>query len=297
MNNFILGGGVAGLLSAFYNDDYYIITDKIGGWQNLNKFDLGPRLLEVDEYTTSFMNKLNFDCETKQIKIGYIDENDFVLDFVLDKFKIKYANKTRELLPSEIHNSVLSSGKNTLTVFDIDYNIILEKIENICNDRIIIDKITSIDIDNNEISSNINKLSYNNLINTIPITIFNKISNISDKQHDFTAFNTTFFKCKYDNYLSELKEKFNYVYSVSSTHWHRCNLLDDYVVFEVKGSTNILMDKYKVLDKVTIPYAQIKYSYNDIKNTGNRIIHIGRYAQWNHSIKMQQIIGNYEKNR
>lgn len=303
-NNYILGGGVAGLISAFYKKDYTIITDKIGGWQNLNKFQLGPRLLEVNYNTTSFMRKIGFgNIDIKQINIGYMYENDFITTFADDNFKIKYANKTRELEIGQIHNSILSSGKNKLLVFDIDYDLILKRLEELVSDRIIIKKIFSIDTDNNYIEflhkELIEKIKYDNLINTLPITLFQRLSKLVDlEEHDFTAFHTTFFKCDYNDYLRKIKNELNldYFYSIASTHWHRCNLFKHYVVFEVKGKTDILMDNYSVLDKVTIPFAQMKFSYEDINTTKNNIQHIGRFAQWNHKIKMEELIKRFEKN-
>ncbi len=303
MKNYITGGGVAGLVSAFYNKDYKMITDKIGGWQNLNKFQLGPRLLEVNNATISFMNKLGFsNINTKEIHIGYMYEDDVIRSWPTDIFKIKYAYKTRELEEGQIHNSILSSGKKSFIVFDIDYDLILKRLEELVLDRIFMGKIIKIDTDKcliNYKDGNFDVTSeYDNLINTLPATLFQKLSNLIDlEEHDFTAFHTTFFKCDYNDYLRKIKNELNldYIYSISSTHWHRCNFFDHYVVFEVKGKTDILMDNYSVLDKVTLPFAQIKFSYNDCNTTKHNIKHIGRFAQWNHSIKMEQLIERFEK--
>jgi len=225
-------------------------------------------------------------------------EDSSIKDYIDGNFKKKYALKTRELNKNEIHPSVLSSGKNKLTVFDIDYNLILKRLEELVFERIIIDKVKKIDIEKNIlylVSSQEKK--YDFLINTLPVNMFQKLSKININNHDFTAFNTTFFKCEYNNYLKNIKNslQLEYFYSIASTQWHRCNLFEDYVVFEVKGKTDILMDEYKVLDKITLPFAQIKFSYDNINKTGNNIIHIGRYAQWSHKIKMEQIIERFEK--
>ena len=73
MDKFILGGGVAGLVTAFYNSEYTIITDKVGGWQNANKFSLGPRFIEVTPASQAFMSRLGFTPSTRIVKIGYCD--------------------------------------------------------------------------------------------------------------------------------------------------------------------------------------------------------------------------------
>ena len=47
-NKIILGGGVAGLLQAYFNPDAVIVTDQIGG-QFSSRFQLGPKYLHVDK--------------------------------------------------------------------------------------------------------------------------------------------------------------------------------------------------------------------------------------------------------
>jgi len=301
--NFILGGGVAGLISAYYLPDYYLITDKIGGWQNRNTFQLGPRLLEVTPETTVFMKSLNLPINEKKVYIGYR-----VGDFTSSSnktpdFAKKYALKTRE---HENVDAVMSGNRDTLTIFDIDYDLILNTIQEKVQNRTTIVKITKIDLKENTFYvNNFNKPffdgNWDHLVNTLPLNLFCKLAD-QDLQRDFTAFHTTFLKIKPTNYTKFFYKIYDYIYSLD-TFWHRMSIFKDYTILEVKGTVDTKLDCwhdgdseiFEILDKITIPYAQIKYSYKNLQNIFPNVTNVGRYAQWNHSIKMEQIIQYYER--
>jgi hypothetical protein len=291
MSDFIIGGGVGGLIAGFYKDAY-IITDKVGGWQNLNRFRLGPRLLEVTEKTTNFLRKLELDySKTKKIKIGYYNEGFTSLN---EEFRNTYGFKTRELAPEEIHKSVLSSGKNELTVFDIDYDLILKTLEGLLSKKIFVGKVHSINHNAKVINGTNDNYYYENLVNALPQNMFQKMSGLSTG-HDFSAFHTTFFKCEYNDFFNKVKDEgYNYFYSIDKNHiWHRCSLFNEYVSLETKGKIETIPD-VKILDKVTLPFAQLKHSYKDLQFTFD-VENAGRFAEWNHSIKMEELIERYER--
>ena len=54
MKNYIIGGGISGLIASMYNKDFRIISRDIGG-QFSEKF-LGPRILEVNQDSLYFLN-------------------------------------------------------------------------------------------------------------------------------------------------------------------------------------------------------------------------------------------------
>jgi hypothetical protein len=300
MKYIILGGGVAGLVSAFYLPEHYLITDKIGGWQNRNTFQLGPRLLEVTQATTTFLKKLNLPTNEKKINIGY-RIGDFTSSSKNENFAKQYALKTRD---QENVDAVLSGNKDVLTVFDIEYDLILKKLEDKVKDRIILDKITSIDLENKKV--NIVKYPdfpccWDEMVNTLPINLFCNLSKF-DLQRDFTAFHTTFVKVKPTEYTKFFYRVYDYIYSID-TVWHRCNIFKDHAVLEIKGKFDpqlqyqIEYNGFEILDKITIPFAQMKYSYKDLTQIIPSITNVGRYACWDHSIKMEQIIEQYERTK
>jgi len=303
MAKYILGGGVAGLVSAFYNPDHIVITDKVGGWQNLNKFKLGPRVIEVTPATTAFLRKLGFQTDkVKLVNIGYLNSGRGTPDSLPhEDFKKLYALKTREL-ELRHQTSIMSGGKNVLTVFDIDYDIVLQYLEAaITPSRFILGKVTDIDLENEIITwnSEVNYSDrYEEIINTLPYTLFLKLANnpfIIFGDHDFTAFHTTFLKLSYSNYteFAEWKKQFSYVYCLD-TVYHRVNFYDDYAVAEVKGMLKDYQWSYSFLDSVVIPFAQIKNSYDDLQSFTHNIQCVGRYAEWNHKIKLEQVVERWE---
>ena len=92
--NFILGGGIAGLLCSFYLKDYYIISDQLGG-QNSEDFNLPQSDLEIKDknytYTTQLWTK------TKSIELKtIIDEkqNESVVLFKINNSYDKLESQT-----------------------------------------------------------------------------------------------------------------------------------------------------------------------------------------------------------
>jgi hypothetical protein len=306
--NFILGGGVAGLVSAYYLPDYQLVTDNIGGWQNRNTFQLGPRLLEVTPETTVFMKSLNLPISEKKVYIGYKAGNFTGSSNKTPDFTRKYALKTRE---HENVDAVMSGNRDTLTVFDIDYDLILNTVQEKAKvqNRMSLAKVTKIDLKDQTFHANypngIPSWNYNHpelwdhLINTLPINLFCKLAN-QDLQRDFTAFHTTFLKVKPTKYTQFFYKIYDYIYSLD-TFWHRMSIFRDYAILEVKGTVDTKLDYlhdgseiFEIIDKVTIPYAQIKYSYKDLEQIFPTVTNVGRYACWDHSIKMEQIIEKFE---
>lgn len=289
--HYILGGGVAGLVSAFYNKEFTVITDKIGGWQNLNKFKIGPRLIEAKAHTGKFLSRLGFEnLTTRDVGIGFFYQNKF-WPSPTEEFKRAYALKTREI---DTHDSsILSSQKTLLHVWDIDYDLVLKKLEESLKDRIIVGKITALDDKTIHLVDG-SKFKYEKIINTLPITILQKLLGI-ELSYDFTAFHTTFFKCEYGSSLEIFNRPsdWEYVYSVD-TQFHRINIFENFAVLEAKGNLDCLQDaSIKILDRVVLPFVQLKYNHC-IGTVDSTIKNVGRFAEWNHKIKLEEVAERFE---
>lgn len=143
----ILGGGMAGLIAGwFYKKNSIsvrIFTDKIGGWQNLaNKpYKFGPRLLKVDRYSSQLLDFFNLQKKIVFHNIGYEYEINKFSEIASLEFQEKYALRTRESKPEKTH---LSAGQNVIRCFDIDYDVVLQKIEEYLQHDFVIGKVTDI---------------------------------------------------------------------------------------------------------------------------------------------------------
>ena len=87
---YILGAGPAGLIAAYYNEDYKIVDEKPLGQLN-TQFIPGPRLLQSNSRMKWFAKEVMNDLELKieHCIIGYSDK-DGVYDAPNDNFKKQY---------------------------------------------------------------------------------------------------------------------------------------------------------------------------------------------------------------
>ncbi|MEK6881099.1 MAG: FAD/NAD(P)-binding protein, partial [Nanoarchaeota archaeon] len=66
----VLGGGIAGLIFAFYNKNFTVISPDVGG-QMGNGFSLGPRYLHDIPESRKFLNDLNIEIKEITVNVGY----------------------------------------------------------------------------------------------------------------------------------------------------------------------------------------------------------------------------------
>jgi len=293
-NKLILGGGVAGLLTAFYNPDYKIIDFNPLG-QLSARFNLGPRVFKEDDYVRSFLNKLNINFYSDTIKVGYTSNG--VDDIPLtEEFKRLYSMITRGT--HKFESSFLSSGQDCFKYFtdgdDYFYTKVFSKLLNKVVDRVIYESIISIDLKNKIVKTDRNEYEYSDCISTINLNKFCDYAGIEGI--NFGMKNKHFAICSYDNNIDLLlRLKFNYMYS-SSGWYTRKTYYSDYVVYELVsdfGRNIKYIEGNKIYETFFNKKMQILKNVDIQDIAGVKMV--GRYAQWNHSIKSNEIIRLYER--
>lgn len=291
-NNLILGGGVAGLIAAFYNSDF-IVLDKNPLGQLNTPFVPGPRIFKVDEYTEAFLNKLGVDFHKETIKIGFTKDSKTVIECD-DYFRESYSKLTRGT--QKIEKSFLSSGATEIEIFtdgsDNFYKKVFEKLYENVKDRVKESLVMKINSKNKVVKTETEELHYDKCISTLNLNVLCKILGIteikpkSSKKH---------FVCtEYSNdFDKELSEQFHYVYSTNGIY-SRKTYFKDYIVYETLIPLSYIKDLehnriIKIINNLPI---QIVNSINLQKIQGIELL--GRFAQWNHSIKATEIIKQYE---
>jgi hypothetical protein len=229
--------------------------------------------------------------------IGYEDTGK-VFNIPNEAFKQKYSLLTRNT--KKYKNSFLSAGNNKINSivlnnnFNNSMNVLYNNLYDLLSNRIINTKINNIDLNNKTITIDNNKIiNYKLLINTIGLDIFNNLlkekifnSNIFNKK------NKIFIVCELNNNTDrELSRKYSYIYSVSKLYTRKtyCN---DKIIYELNDNIDISkmskIDNNKIIDYIKLNI-QILNSLC-LNSIYNNVYFIGRYAQWNHSIKINQVI-------
>ena len=306
---FILGAGVAGLILAYFLDDYYIISKNLLGQLDSN-FILGPRILQKDKDITvlNLLSEIRSDNSKEEIKrvgncvlveekIGY-KSSDAVKNNLTENFKKNYSLITRGKL--EYEKSFLSDGKNIIEHFVYEhlgkntFNYVFKKIAEklISQNRIIFHDAIAVYPDRNSIHlDNFEKYVYTDLISTIPLNKLIELTRESGmlKKYDFNLSPKNFYLCENSSKRDiKLSKKFMYVYSIEDC-WTRKTYFEDKIIYESQDSiTEDLIDKNKILGRAENKKFQIMNSINMKEFLGIKLA--GRYAQWSHKIKTNDII-------
>jgi len=289
----IIGGGVAGLIAAYYNPESIVIDKNPLGQLN-TPFIPGPRLLKVDEYTENFLKNLGIKFHKETINIGYSTNGDTLVENNT-AFKEKYSKWTRGT--SKIESSFLSSGESQIEIFTDGsndfYNKVFQKLYDTVKNQIISATVKEINVKSKVIKTDADSYVYKNLISTINLKILCKLLNIDEIVPKTTDKN--FVCCSYNNKRDkELSEKYHYIYCINGIY-SRKTYFENYIVYETlipfKDDIDNI-DGNKIIGKANNLPIQIVNSI-DIRNLKG-IELLGRFAQWNHSIKATELIEYYE---
>ena len=303
--NYILGGGITGLIWKYYHSEYKIITSNIGG-QMANKFNLGPRLLHVNLVTEKLLKELKLSITKKQISVGYGYPTTVM--FPNKNFKQQYYIKSRNLKTTNINNSdesVMTGNKNYFPAYKTEMDELVKALSaKINKEDIIQEQIMKIDLQDKTIPTDGNEYKYDKIISTIPKNSFLRLADISS--NGYISSSTLF---ALTTYPESLYIGYNYVYVANDKiPFHRVSKADQKsqnLIFELSEKHDIGdLEKYfkqekldiKIIDSIRIARAQIRT--NDIKTKLSNIIFSGRYGTWNHSIKTEDVIReamNYEQ--
>ncbi len=280
IETYIIGGGIAGMIFAYYNKDALIIDKDLGG-QNNCSFELGPRLIEKDVETELLLKELNLDTSTKKIKVGFFDKK-FLNPS--EDFKKKY------LLLSRGKDVEESSGMNNMQKEMEVYNTTFKELSETLKNKIKVNHINNEVAEINTLGQNVKmnytdkKFYFNKLISTIPLSEFCKLSNkkilLSPKEVCFIKLKKDFFDMK----------DYNFIYCLNKD-FYRISNHEEYLVAEIKGykSEKELKDifgnsllNFKNLNTQIITNKKMPKCKN--------VIFFGRYACNDKSIKIQDLI-------
>ena len=229
---------------------------------------------------------------TKIANVGYrynLAGETLVKSFKSTHFRERYTKISRKT--NEIQSSYLSNNKNKIEYFELKnseslYNLLVNTLCEKTSQQFIEGNIDRIDLEKKAIYCDSETYEYDNLINTISLSQFLKLS----KQIDIfklRVINKNFYYCRLiepDDII--LSKQFMYIYSIID-NYTRKTYKKNYVIFEspekmINFHGNVLVDKKENL-KIQIQEPKNVNIYKDVTM-------LGRYAQWNHKIKINEII-------
>jgi len=285
--NYILGGGIAGLIFAYYNEDFTIISETIGGQFN-HYFPMGPRFLEDNEYSRKFLTELEFPLTMKKIKIGY-KQGDTIKETCDKEFMQKYYNKSRGE-EGMINTTIMNGNKKEMDILIVDFKKLIELLtEKIGQKRIKYHKVNKISLYDKKIYTKGKKkvFDYDKLVSTIPLPVFFKLAGKEKKGYESKDMTYVLLKPNF----TDLKD-FSFVYYCGEQTYHRLTNDKQGIVADILGwktITEILEEFPDAVDIKHAPNIQI-INGETIDKLDEDVLFIGRYGTWNREWKTEKVI-------
>jgi len=286
-NQYILGCGLSALIYKFYNPEYKIIGEQIGGMLK-NDFMKNTILLHDTFENQQLLKDLGMEIKKKTHLIKYVKNNTIQNKITLID-KIAFIRKKLDDDNIQVNDVTLSTEDYFIPILDVDFTELLDKLK---KDVDIIQE-NIIRISDTEIITETGRYDYDEIVSTLPANIFWDIyykkqniqlkslpitiiltdevpSVLNAEQFDLAYFCDTRFK-----YTRINKRGDNYLYEFSGelsedevkSHIPKQSIIKEYFV----NKTGIIFT-----DKNNVPPPNIKF--------------LGRFAIWDHSYKIQDAV-------
>ena len=287
MKKYILGGGINGLIYAFYNPEYTIISDSFGG--KLNNSSLKNTIVVHDTpETQKLLNDLGIKIITKTHLIKYVKEGKMFSEISLEDKKQLIKKKMGDE-DFEIRDLNLSTNDCYIKVIDVDLDVIIAKLKGRVKNMLLESVIR---ITESEIITEHTTYAYDEIVSTLPANVFWKLYEKKDNNINLKFKPITFVMTeKIPKVLNN--QLFDLVYFSGDEKYSRITKRDNLYLYEFTGYyTEEEMSKefkdVKLMKYFTYDNGIIFSDKNNIPPKNIRFV--GRFATWNHSDKLQDTI-------
>ncbi|MCL6579737.1 MAG: NAD(P)/FAD-dependent oxidoreductase [Candidatus Bathyarchaeota archaeon] len=287
MRNFILGGGISGLICAYYNPSYTIISKNTGG-QLKSPFPLGPQYLHRTPEVEELLMELHLPTDVKEVKIGYFYKGKFITP--KDAHQREYWRKTRGNAP--FTGECMMRKTENFEAYTTSPQYLMEALK-LRVRNVILAEAYHIDLDERKISCWEGDFKYDNLISTIPLPEFMKMSNRGTAVLSWHPIHFEYAETVEDGVLERILWKegreFDFIYFPwEGVDFYRITKLQEpYCVLEYTTSPFYEAYEIKVLKTHSIKYGKI--IAGDAPEIED-VTFIGRYAKWDPKYFIHNVI-------
>lgn len=296
--NYIIGGGLSGLIFQFYHPEFTIITPDIGG---LFKSAYLAIIHDTSE-TRKFLTDLGYENIEKLHRksyIGYYTQG-WIRDQLSPQLNLLIIQKkmtpwdsalNKEFKPESLDMST-SRTVNYFNTLDVQPHEVIEKLKSKAGEILegsviaISDYAIRVKYSDNAIGA----FSYDSLISTIPAPIFWRIYGNENKKFPCTPITNVIV----DSCPELFHDKYDVVYYDDSVPWSRITHLHDSYAIEFTGNLTdaqiaTVLSGVKIKTVVRVPYGRIS-SVADNVPPNDRITFMGRFSQWKYGIVMEHTV-------
>lgn len=294
---YVFGGGLSGLIWAYYNPEYTVVTDSFGGFVD-TKFGRAFVVLHETPEMVELFDELGIDSFVKELKIAYYDIYDRSLRrSARDNFARRYVE---EKLPTEFQpgkDLELSAPGDSWRALFVDSSIVdalRNEIENVKTGRVQdIDEDTFTFENSDGVSEFV---SWDRIVSTLPAPVFQKIVT-NPESNDWVDLGweldnrpTTY--AELNSVPDEYREMaWDILYTVDRrVPYHRVvrNMLSSSYFVECLGDYSDEVDEWNFQDLIVNPFGVIDDEELDPPFDG--ISFLGRYSEWQHDVRIDHVI-------
>lgn len=297
--NLVLGSGISALAYLFYNHEALAIAGKgagIGGLAAIQS-KIGPHLLWVDSNTERLLKDLGLPTDQRTVRVGYLVGEHVVSGRHLtagefQSFRQLYSRKTRGV---EAKASHMSGGAKEFRVFKIGMDDVAKKLLEAVQSRLIQGSVSEIDVYNRILLVEYKTThAFETLISTIPAPVFTEVSDMAHLTGRLVAWDKVYRCTPYDllpPWASEASGRYEYAYNADPRDtFHRIRFMPGYAVLEYSIPNLKDFVCNSACETITQPKGQIIAGAEIFESLPEYIRLLGRYAQWEHGVKFNQVL-------
>lgn len=289
MSKFVLGGGLSGLITAYYNPEYTVVSPEYGGFID-TKFGQAFVVLHGTEEMRELFHELGVPCFEKTIEIGYYHSDWGEVRTDLGDEEEAFARRyVEEKLPPRFQpgkDLELSAPGSSWDALFVDSSIV-KALANEVEARVSgwVEDFGNGEMTIHPTGSAKDTVEYDDVVSTLPATLFQRLADVDwELDHEPTTYAELKREKVPDRYLDK---PWNILYVVDeSVEYHRIvrNMLSSRYYVECLGD----VDVYGSIDSVTNETGVI--SDEDIRPPNDDVSFLGRYAEWNHEKRIDHVI-------
>ena len=310
MHTVILGSGPVGLITNFIVGSDCVIGEHSEGNKTLRS--IAPMFLWRTSYTERFLNELGISYSPRAIKFGWILPNKKVSIYPELKDRRSYYYRSRGIIrigkdsDKDMPSSVASSGKiGVIETFNVALDSVVEELSKVT--PVLRGKIMAIEWDGEkffiEVDNFKSRIVTDRIINTLPLNVWNNLLKNVDRtlyhQVCISARKTWVVGAAYDPIILEYirHKQYKYLYCADpSIPFDRVtvnNINKNSFNYEFNGDKNEEISNFvnKIDGSVFLSGDyQIVTGGGEKLQFNDSVLHVGRMARWDHSIRLHNVI-------
>lgn len=294
-HNIIIGNGMTAKIFAFYNRDYKIIGKESSAV--LSPIKSAVITLQNEPEVKKFLNDLENTTGEKlnytfcNMDVMFLEDDGYVFD-TTQEAKLKIIDKKLTdvdgkklsyVSPVFQEGVVLANASSSVSkIIEIDYKVLTEQLNKVITAQILeASNVTGIDTQHKKITTKAQEYSYDSCVSTIPIYAFLELCGI--KGYEFDSLSTSVIKgTESDFKVPKIPSKNAIVYYPQSKYKFTR-------IFKRQG---VCYAEYTgvVTDEGAEVLPNSKMAKKNLNIAFEGVMFLGRYAEWNPNVRMQDVI-------